>query len=194
MVRAVKRRSEHLAEALRPARGQNDADHPADRIGARLVVSPVFVVSASARATEALAERLGAHPEIVAPKGLRLETLSVEPNRDYSEAIMGALGLDREELDHLLWDRVLHHELVRSGRSVIVDTSPANALIWRRILRAWPSARFVFVTDDATGDPAVQAALHEAMGELNGVEVSHKALTADPGEEIRRVLAHLGLA
>src|SRR5205085_1008583 len=54
-------------------------------------------------------------------------------------------GLEVEEVEHLLWDRLLHRELVRSGKQVIVDKVPSNVLMWQRLARAWPAARFIFL-------------------------------------------------
>src|SRR5207244_2091716 len=42
-------------------------------------------------------------------------------------------------------DRVLDYELRRSGKDLIVDKTPSNAAIWRRLNAAWPDARYLFL-------------------------------------------------
>ncbi|GAA3192709.1 sulfotransferase [Actinocorallia longicatena] len=191
--RAIQRRTEHLAEALRPAPPATVA--PATYVGgSRLVSSPVFVLSAPGSGGELLRGILNRHPGITAPDDLGLPSIKVEPKRGYTEDVMGALGLDRQELEHLLWDRVLHHELGRSGKRIVVDDSPVNVLLWRRISGAWPDARFVFLTREGTGAPEYLQALAEARSALTGLTVRHEDLVRNPAAEARRLCDHLGVA
>lgn len=52
---------------------------------------------------------------------------------------MEVADLDDRELEHLLWDRVLHRDLRLSGKRLIVDKTPTNVLRWR------PRARYIFL-------------------------------------------------
>ena len=126
---------------------------------------------------------------------------------------MSALGLERKELEHLLWDRVLHHELERSGKSLVVDKTPANALMWRRIASAWPQARYIFLLRHPAS--VVESVLNRRKGSepdavikeiynyvqgvedarqnLDGLTVRYEELTADPAGETKRICAYLGV-
>ncbi|MEO5877802.1 MAG: sulfotransferase [Streptosporangiaceae bacterium] len=179
----------------------------------RLVESPVFVLSSVRSGSTLLRVLLNSHSEIRAPHELHLRTLEVRPSRDYSEDVMGALGLERKELEHLLWDRVLHHELERSGKSLVVDKTPANALMWRRIDSAWPHARYIFLLRhpasvvesvltrrkgserDAVTDEIFNyvQGVEDARQNLDGHTLRYEELTADPAGETRRLCAYLGV-
>jgi hypothetical protein len=191
--RAIQRRTEHLAEALRPARPLNTVSAAAVG-GSRLVSSPVFVFSAPGSGNEDLRWILNRHPGITAPDDLGLPSIKVEPKREYTDDVMAALGLDRLELEHLLWDRVLHHELARSGKRIVVDDSPVNVLLWRRISEAWPGARYVFLTREAARSPEHREALEDARAHLHGLQIRHEDLIADREKETRRLCDHLGVA
>src|SRR5262245_10137278 len=93
--RAIRSRSEHLAEAFRSARPVTVA--PAAAIGgSRLVPSPVFVLSAPGTGADDLRFVLDLHPGVTAPKKLDLPSIKVEPKREYTDDVMAALGLTRE--------------------------------------------------------------------------------------------------
>ncbi|GAB2848197.1 sulfotransferase [Actinocorallia aurea] len=214
--RAIRRRTEHLAEALRPpgVKPKRRVEVPSRRNGAkRLVPSPVFVLSSQRSGSTLLRVILNSHSQIRAPHELHLRTLKVEPSREFSDDVMGALGLTRKELEHLLWDRILHHEMERSKAQVIVDKTPANALMWRRFHTAWPKARYIFLLrhpqsvvesvmnrrKGAELDAVVQetynyvAGVEEARQNLDGVTVRYEDLTADPERETKRICEYLGL-
>ena len=117
-----------------------------------------------------------------------------------------ALGHNRADLEHLLWDRVLHRELVRSGKRPIVDKTPANAFAYQRIATCWPDARFVFLLRHPA---SIAASWHEAAPDKRdreaaaadalrymkavqrartartGLTVRYEDLTADPERETR---------
>jgi hypothetical protein len=57
---------------------------------------------------------------------MHLRTVHVHLSRDFTEAAMRALELDKDELEHALWDRLLHLELTRSDKRIIVDKTPPN--------------------------------------------------------------------
>jgi hypothetical protein len=114
----------------------------------------------------------------------------------------------------LLWDRVLHRELVRSGKSYVVDKTPSNAFIHQRIAACWPDARYLFLLrhpaaiarswhDSKPGERErreasldalrYMKAVERARKKLPGLTVRYEDLTADPEGETRRICDFLGL-
>ncbi|MFC4465613.1 sulfotransferase family protein [Streptomyces xiangluensis] len=149
--KGLKRRGRLMAQAVSPPRRSLDA-MPAQRTpkGAyvappapRLVDSPVFVLSSVRSGSTLLRVLLNSHSRIRAPHEMHLRTLHVHLARDFTADAMKALDLDKDELEHVLWDRVLHLELTRSGKEIIVDKTPPNTLIWPRLQRCWPDARYI---------------------------------------------------
>ncbi|WP_240436401.1 sulfotransferase family protein [Streptomyces sporangiiformans] len=151
----LKRRGRLMAQAVSPPRRNLDAV-PAPRRPAeetqdayvaprapRLVNSPVFVLSSVRSGSTLLRVLLNSHSRIRAPHEMHLRTLHVHLSRHFTADAMEALELDKDELEHVLWDRVLHLELARSGKDVIVDKTPPNTLIWPRLQRCWPDARYI---------------------------------------------------
>jgi hypothetical protein len=211
--KALRRRTEHLAEALRPPGVKLKKQVILPSKTSRLVESPVFVLSSVRSGSTLLRVLLNTHSQIRAPHELHLRTLEVRPSREYSDDVMGALGLQRKELEHLLWDRVLHHELERSGKSLVVDKTPANALMWRRIASAWPQARYIFLLRHPASvvesvlnrrkgserDAVIEEiynyvqGVEEARQNLDGLTVRYEELTADPAGQTQRICAYLGV-
>lgn len=111
----------------------------------RLVATPVFVISAVRSGSTLLRCVLDTHSRIHAPHELHLADFKVQVDTLPGNVAMEAMGLDIEQTEHLLWDRMLHRLLAASGKQVIVDKTPANALRWRRIARCWPQAKFIFL-------------------------------------------------
>ncbi|WP_234434327.1 sulfotransferase family protein [Streptomyces sp. NRRL F-5126] len=181
--------------------------------GSRLVTSPVFVLSSVRSGSTLLRVLLNSHPLIRAPHEMHLRTLEVKQTKVYTEKAMKQLGLDGDELEHLLWDRILHRELSHSGKELIVDKTPGNALIWRRLHEAWPDARFVFllrhpasmVSSLINGRPDRELAqtvaevkqyvdaVEEARGQLPGLTVRYEELTEKPTEVTQEICAFLGV-
>ncbi|WP_338018129.1 sulfotransferase [Streptomyces taklimakanensis] len=180
----------------------------------RLVREPVFIISSIRSGSTLLRMLLDAHSRLRAPHELHLRRLEVHPTTRLASEAMRELDLDRADLEHLLWDRVLHRELVRSGKSVIVEKTPANAFAWRRVKACWPDARFVFLLrhpasiaaswhdsdpSKRTMEEAVAEALRyaeavqEARENLSGITVRYEDLTEDPARELRRVCEFLGV-
>jgi len=213
-VRAVRRRSQHLIEALRPP-GIRPRQRPIlpDR-HVRLVDSPVFVISSQRSGSTLLRVLLNSHSQIRAPHELHLDSLQVQLGTDYAGEIMGELGLGRTTLEHLLWDRVLDHELSRSGKGIIVDKTPSNALIWPRISSAWPNARYLFLLRhpgsvlesvlnrhrDAERESAIQevaeyvTGVEQARRNLTGLTLRYEDLTSEPERETKRICDYLGVS
>ncbi|WP_425827646.1 sulfotransferase family protein [Streptomyces fractus] len=237
--KGLRRRRRLLGEAIRPpaprARaldavpaqpGPADDGHaddgpdggPVVEAAPRLVPDPVFLLSSVRSGSTLLRVLLNSHPRIRAPHEMHLRTLHVRLDRDFTYDAMGELGLDRRELEHMLWDRVLHHARCRGGVEetelpVVVDKTPANTLLWRRLHRAWPQARYVFllrhpaaVVESLTArrtEPDIDAIHQEVLGyaeeleharhTLDGVTLTYEDLTAEPERETRRICAHLGV-
>lgn len=188
-------------------------DKPVRYTGDRLVPSPVFVLCSVRSGSTLLRVLLDSHPQIRAPHELHLSGLGVSAGSRYVDLAMQELGLERQELEHLLWDRVLHHELGKSGKSLIVEKTPANVLRWHRLRRAWPQAKFVFLLRHPSATAASWSAanrrksvsevnadvlkymdaVEEARQKLPGVTVRYEDLTAEPERELRRVCEYLGV-
>ena len=178
-----------------------------------MVESPVFVISSQRSGSTLLRVLLNSHSRIRAPHELHLGSLQVRLDTDYAGDVMGELGFGRATLEHLLWDRVLYHELSRSGKDIIVDKTPHNALMWRRLATAWPDARYLFLLrhpgavlesvlsrhQDTEPESATRsvaryvAGVQEARENLDGLTLKYEDLTASPERETRRICEYLGV-
>ncbi|MGW0823156.1 sulfotransferase family protein [Streptomyces sp. NPDC002845] len=188
---------------------------PEDLATDRLLRQPVFIMSSVRSGSTLLRMLLGAHPRLHAPHELHIRRLEVTYGTNLSRKAMNALGLERGDLEHLLWDRVIHRELVKSGKDFIVEKTPSNAFSYQRIRDCWPDARFVFLLrhpasiarswyegepekrtyDEAVADAlrymkAVEKARQNSTG---GHTVRYEDITADPEKEMRRLCDFLGL-
>lgn len=180
----------------------------------RLLRRPVFVLSPVRSGSTLVRYILGAHSQIHAPHELHLRRVAVQFNTKLARNAMDVLGLNQADLEHLLWDRVLHRELVLSGRQVVVDKTPSNVFIHRRLATAWPDARFIFLmrhpasiasswaeasvgrrTEEESVLDALRymEALQRARTELPGLTVRYEDLTASPEAEARRMCDFLEL-
>jgi hypothetical protein len=180
----------------------------------RLVRSPVFVLSSLRSGSTLLRVLLNSHSGVHAPHELHLRTLRVQVPKAFGEPSMAALGLDQRELEHLLWDRLLDRELRRSGKSVIVDKTPANVFMWERIVECWPAARFIVllrhpaaIVDSlarARPEMPIEKVEREVLGYAVAVETAREQLTthlvryetlvASPAIVLRDLCACLGIA
>ena len=181
VVRGLRRRARLLGAVFRPP-GPGGAVYeptPVRVYSTRLVPSPVFVFCPERSGSTLLRVLLDSHTGICAPPELHLRTLQVRLGREFTATAMAELGLDHDELEHLLWDRVLHRELYRSGKEIVVDKTPANVLRWQRIARAWPEARYLFLLRHPG------AIAESVLARRRG---------ADPAATIQTVCAYLGVA
>jgi len=178
-----------------------------------LVPSPVFVISSIRSGSTLLRVLLNTHSKIVAPHELHLHSIRLQFKKQYTEKAVDLLGLDKDELEHLLWDRVLDRQLSLSGKEIIVDKTPENAVFWPRLRRCWPEARYIFLLrhplsiaqswmagrDDRPLEKAIPHTLRYVEGveaarkELPGLTVRYEDLTADPEKVTREICDFLGV-
>jgi hypothetical protein len=202
--RAVWRLRNRLAQWVAPAQPQ--VDHR------RLVRSPVFVYSSVRSGSTLLRAVLDSHTRICAPHEMHMAMVRLETsfNTDIS---LRALDLTKRDLENLLWDRVLHLQLAKSGKSIIVDKTPRNTREWKRVRKAWPRARYIFLLRHplrvaeslVTARPDVDTtkhyeavvryavALRDAMANLEGHVVRYEDFTAEPERVTRELCRFLGV-
>ncbi|MGC9544619.1 sulfotransferase family protein [Streptomyces sp. UG1] len=189
------------------------AEPPVPPSARRLVPEPVFVLSSVRSGSTLLRVLLNSHPEIRAPHEMHLRTLSVNLTKPYTIKAMAELGLDQRSLEYLLWDRILHRELVRSGKHIIVDKTPGNAGVWERLHEGWPQARYLFLLrhpasmvnsliagrPDRELEPTVREvrgyvdAVEAARNNLDGLTVRYEELTERPDQVTQEICAYLGV-
>ncbi|MFC8660668.1 sulfotransferase family protein [Streptomyces sp. NPDC057199] len=219
--KGLRRRGRLMAQAVSPPRRNLDAmptprtdgdSYTAPR-APRLVDSPVFVLSSVRSGSTLLRVLLNSHSRIRAPHEMHLRTLHINLSRDFTADAMKALELDKDELEHVLWDRVLHLELARSGKQIIVDKTPPNTLMWPRLHRCWPKARYIVLlrhpgavvaslTDRRTDPDHEQIRaevldysekLDEARRTLDAHVMTYEDLTAHPERTTRGLCEYLGV-
>jgi len=182
--------------------------------GSRLLADPVFIICSVRSGSTLLRMLLNAHPAVHAPHELHLGGLQVHAASKRTAAAFTELDISSVELEHLLWDRVLHRELQRSGKQVLVEKTPNNALIWPRLACCWPQARFLFLlrhpaTVAASWADAHQGqrseaevlakvlksmrAVEEARRNLPGLIVRYEDVTVDPMGQTQRICRFLDL-
>lgn len=178
----------------------------------RLLRRPVFILSSVRSGSTLLRLLLDGHSQLHAPHELHIRRLKVTSSTKLAGRAMQKLGLERTDLEHLLWDRVLHRELAKSGKSFIVEKTPSNAFDWQRIVTAWPDARFIFLLrhpasiaaswhesdpekrslPDATEEALrYMRAVQEAREGHPGHTVRYEDVTADPHTELQRICEFL---
>lgn len=181
--------------------------------GERLLVRPTFILSSVRSGSTLIRAMLNAHSQIFSPHEVHLRELQVHIPYKYAVQAVWELGLDRRGLQHLLWDRLLHRELMRSGKSVLVNKTPSDAFIWRDILDCWPDAQFIFllrhplsITDSwnkarkhwtreqaAADINGYLTEVQAARTEQGGLTVRYEDVTTDPERETRRICEFLGV-
>ncbi|MGL5864348.1 MAG: sulfotransferase family protein [Dermatophilaceae bacterium] len=180
----------------------------------RLVPSPVFVLCPIRSGSTLLRCILNSHSRICAPHELHVADLEVDLTTTRVQLGMTTAGLSGAGLEHLLWDRVLHQQLRTSGKDVVVDKTPGNLLLWRRLRDCWPEARFVFLrrhparilasalagrSGDQTADHVTNLVLRylelmdEAAQELPGHQVTYESLVRDPAKVVAELCEQIGV-
>jgi hypothetical protein len=187
----------------------------------RLLVEPVFILSAARSGSTLLRAVLDSHSQLYGPPELPLKHLGVRAETKWIQASMEALLLTQEDLDKMLWDHVLADVLDRSGKPRIVVKTPANVLAWKEIANCWPDARYIFLLrhpgaavaslrsswnpdwhhqrESGTLDEAIRKTLRymnkveEARRALDGLTVRYEDLTTSPEAEVRRICDFLRL-
>jgi hypothetical protein len=201
VARGIRRRLRRLSEP------------PVPQSAGRLVPDPVFVISSVRSGSTLLRVLLNSHPRIRAPHEMHLRTLAVNLTKPYTTKAMAELDLDQRELEYLLWDRILHRELMRSGKQIIVDKTPGNAGFWERLHEGWPKARYIFLLRHPASmvsslinnrpDRDLEATVREvrmyvdaveaARNALPGLTVRYEDLTERPEAVTREICAYLGV-
>jgi hypothetical protein len=174
---------------------------------------PVFIFSAVRSGSTLLRLILNSHSQVYAPHELHLAHIKVEFGHAAAKHAIAALNLDKQELTHMLWDRLLTQALRRSGKSVLVEKTPNLVYIWDQVARCWPDGRYIYLLrhpaaildswqrarDWQPRDEVVATvtryltALREARRALAGHTVRYEDLTADPAGEAKRICEFLGV-
>jgi hypothetical protein len=174
---------------------------------------PAFIFSSVRSGSTLLRLILNSHSQVYAPHELHLANIKVEFGHAAARHAIEALDLDKQELTHMLWDRLLTRALHRSGKSVLVEKTPNLVFVWERVARCWPDGRYIYLLrhpaaivdswqrarDWQSGDEVTATvtryltALRAARRALPGHTVRYEDLTADPERETRAICAFLGL-
>jgi hypothetical protein len=188
--------------------------------GGRLLKEPVFIFSAPRSGSTLLRAILGSHSGLYAPPELPLAQLEVRADTQWIKASMDGLQLTIDDLEHMLWDRVLAESLQRSGKPRLVVKTPSNVLIWDRIAACWPDAKFVYLLrhpaavvaslhasfnpewhpgKDGSVDESVakvvryMTTLEQARETRDGCTVRYEELTGSPDTVVRDLCGFLGV-
>jgi hypothetical protein len=186
----------------------------------RLLTAPVFIFSAPRSGSTLLRVILGSHSELYAPPELPLKHLGVRAETQWIQTSLDGLELGVEDLEHMLWDRVLAEALRRSGKPRLVVKTPSNILVWERIAATWPDAAFIFLLRHPAAavaslhssfDPAwrpeeagsmeesvarglrYMTVVEQAREALPGLTVRYEELTASPERVVRELCEFLGV-
>jgi glycosyltransferase involved in cell wall biosynthesis len=183
--------------------------------GDRLLASPVFILSSVRSGSTLLRVILNTHSKIRSPHELHLRDVKATVKEGYPRQALEELGLDERKLTFLLWDRILHRELERSGKQILVNKTPSDVHIVPRILRCWPDARFIFLlrhpVDIARSRQSARRrkdspernlemvlkyceAVEKARRTYPGLTVRYEDLTKDPEGTTRKICHWLGVA
>jgi hypothetical protein len=178
----------------------------------RLVSKPTFILSSVRSGSTLLRVILDSHSRIYSPHEIHLREMKVRVRDGYPRRSLREMGLDTDKLRYLMWDRVLHRELSRSGKQIIVNKTPNDVFIVDTIAAAWPDARFIFLLRhpaaiaasraSARGDkdtPEQNAnrvrrycdAVERARQRYPGLTVRYEDLTADPAAVTKEICAFL---
>jgi hypothetical protein len=183
------------------------------RPGNRLLPEPNFVMCTLRSGSTLLRMMLNSHPEIHCPHEIHLRYVSVSLDEREAKRSMKEMGLNQERLEYLLWDRILHRELARSGKPLLVTKTPNDVYIADRIKKCWPKSKMVFLIrhpamiarsrllarpgrDEARNIEIVRNycnALERARQSYDGPTIHYEDLTTDPVTTLTTVCDHLGV-
>jgi hypothetical protein len=183
------------------------------RPGDRLLERPTFILCSVRSGSTLLRVLLSSHSMIHCPHELHLRHIGVRPLKPYPEKALAEVGLDRRRLRYLLWDRVLHRELAASGKKLLVNKTPNDVFIVKRILECWPDARFIFLLrhpgaiarsrralrpQDSPEENAQTVArycnaLEAARRSHDGLTIRYEDLATNPEAVTRRLCEFLGV-
>jgi hypothetical protein len=179
----------------------------------RLVAQPTFILSSVRSGSTLLRVILDSHSQIYSPHEIHLRDMKVRVREGYPRRSLREMGLDPDKLRYLMWDRVLHREIQRSGKRIIVNKTPNDVFIVDKIAAAWPDARFIFLLrhpgaiarsrqnarpqDPVEKNAAMVArycnAVEAARQAHDGLTVRYEDLAADPAAVTKEICAFLGV-
>ena len=175
--------------------------------------APVFILSSVRSGSTLLRSIMGGHSALYAPHELHLKDLQVDLTTEYVEESMKALGLAKRELEYMLWDCMLAREVAKAGKLHLVNKTPHDVFMWRRIVGCWPDVRFVFLQRHPYAivrswhaarphwslDEAIDSGLkymekvEEARMSRPGITVRYEDLTADAEAVCGQICEYLGI-
>jgi hypothetical protein len=179
----------------------------------RLLKEPAFVLSTVRSGSTLLRMLLTSHSQIHSPHEMHLRSIKVEIGGKYGDKALAEVKLDRDELNHVLWDWYLHRELATTGKKLLVNKTPNDVFITDRIQACWPDARFIFLLRHPLSVARSRAklrpqdsdeqnygrvlkyaeAVEHARTTLPGHTIRYEDLTADPAGELSKLCAFLGV-
>ncbi|MGI8624703.1 MAG: sulfotransferase family protein [Solirubrobacteraceae bacterium] len=179
----------------------------------RLLHEPAFVLSTVRSGSTLLRLLLDSHSEIHSPHEMHLRSIKVEITGKYGDKALAEVKLDRDELNHVLWDWYLHRELASTGKRLLVNKTPSDVWITDGIRACWPDARFIFLLRHPLAVARSRHALRPEDSEaanvrrvlkyaqavegarqaLPGHTVRYEDLASDPVGETQKLCAFLGV-
>ena len=173
----------------------------------RLLQQPAFVLSTVRSGSTLLRMLLDAHSQIHSPHEMHLRSINVQITGKYGDKALAEVKLDRDELNHVLWDWYLHRELATTGKKLLVNKTPNDVFIADRIRACWPDARFIYLLRHPLAVARSRArlrpqdseeqnlgrvlkyaeAVEQARQTWEGHTLRYEDLTADPEGELRRL-------
>ena len=187
---------------------------PSDPKVDRLLREPVFLCSSVRSGSTLLRAILDSHSQVHAPHETHFRRMQVALTTEPVRLSMSTLDLNVRDLEHLLWDRFLHRELVRSGKRLLVEKTPSNVFAIDRLKTVWPDARFIFLLrhpysvarswheakpEDRPLSHAVPYTLNfmehveRARRKYEGLTIRYEDVTVDPTGQTRRLCDFLGV-